>query len=162
MIGKTANHTIFILGVTLAVVVTASAAPRSETRNQDPSSDKGAADVQRVCSNCHPITRVTASRRSRSQWEEVIETMITTRGARVTDEEFETIVGYLTRAYGRVNVNQAPAEELGEVLGISEKVAATIVTYRHDHGAFQDFDALAKVPGIDREALEKKRDAISF
>ena len=39
---------------------------------------------------------------------------------------------------------------------------ATIVSYRKEHGAFADFDALAGVPGVDRDALEKKRDALVF
>ena len=126
--------------------------------DQDPS----AATFQRVCSNCHPITRVTASRRSRPQWEEVIETMINSRNAKVSDEDYEVILEHLVKNYGRVNVNQADNKELSDVLGISDGLAGTIVSYRRDHGSFADFDALVKVPGIDREALEKKRDAISF
>jgi competence ComEA-like helix-hairpin-helix protein len=125
-------------------------------------SDPARPVFERVCSNCHPTTRVTATRRSRAQWQEVIETMISVRGAKVADEEFETIVGYLAREHGRVNANTAPADEMAEVLGIPEKMAEAIVAYRRDHGTFQDFDALAKVPGVDRDALEKKREAIAF
>jgi competence ComEA-like helix-hairpin-helix protein len=124
--------------------------------------DKSAETFQRVCSNCHPITRVTASRRSRQQWEEVIETMITSRNAKVSDEDYDVIIEHLVKTYGRVNVNQAENQELSDVLGISDSLAGAIVTYRRDHGAFADFEALAKVPGIDRGALDKKRDAIAF
>src|SRR5262245_21128376 len=81
-------------------------------------SDPARPVFERVCSNCHPTTRVTATRRSRAQWQEVIETMISVRGAKVTDEEFEAIVGYLAREHGRVNANTAPADEMAEVLGI--------------------------------------------
>jgi amidase len=42
------------------------------------------------------------------------------------------------------------------------KEAESIVTHRQTHGRFDGFDALTKVPGIDREKLEKSRDAISF
>ncbi len=129
---------------------------------QDANSDKDAPTFQRVCSNCHPIARVTATRRLKKQWEETIEAMITSRGAKVSDEDFDTILGYLARNYGRVNVNQAPADELIEVLAVTDTVAGAIVSYRTEHGAFADFDALAKVPGIDKDALEKKRDAIAF
>jgi competence ComEA-like helix-hairpin-helix protein len=125
--------------------------------------DPSKATFQRVCSNCHPIERViTAPRRARAQWEETIQTMISTRGAKVTDEEFEVIVGYLTRARGRVNVNTAPADALAEVLEIDEPVANAIVSFRKEHGPFQDIDSLAKVPGLDRDTLEKKRDAVAF
>ena len=40
--------------------------------------------------------------------------------------------------------------------------AQKIVRYRDDHGPFADFDALAKVPGVDAKKLEKNRDAITF
>ena len=118
--------------------------------------------VARVCGKCHPLERVTAMRRSRSQWEEVITTMITARAAQVTDEEFDVILGYLTREYGRVNVNRAPAEDLVEVLHITDAGAGAIVAYRREHGPFVDFDALLKVPEVNREALEKRRDAITY
>jgi competence ComEA-like helix-hairpin-helix protein len=115
-----------------------------------------------VCSNCHPLARVTATRRSKPQWEEVIETMINSRNAKISDEDYDVILDHLVRTYGRVNVNQAPDKEISDVLGISDSVAGSIVSYRREHGAFADFEALAKVPGIDRDALEKKRDAIAF
>ena len=114
------------------------------------------------CARCHPIDRVTAMRRSRAQWEETITTMITARGAQVSDDDFTTILDYLVKEYGRVDVNRGQADDLIEVLGIDEKSAAAIVSYRKEHGKFEDFDALAKVPGIDRDQLEKKRDAITF
>jgi competence ComEA-like helix-hairpin-helix protein len=129
---------------------------------QDANTDKDAPTFQRVCSNCHPLARVTGTRRLKKQWEEVIETMITSRGAKVTDEDFDTILGYLARNYGRVNVNQAPADELSEILAVPDSVAGAIVSYRTEHGTFADFDALTKVPGVDKDALEKKRDAIAF
>ena len=42
------------------------------------------------------------------------------------------------------------------------ETADTIVKYRKEHGNFEDYDGFAKVPGLDLEKLEKKRDAISF
>jgi competence ComEA-like helix-hairpin-helix protein len=158
---KLFSFVIFVVSVSFVV---ASVAPSSVTyaHQQDASSDKDAPTFQRVCSNCHPLARVTGTRRLKKQWEEVIETMITSRGAKVSDEDFDTILGYLARNYGRVNVNQAPADELSEVLAVSDTVAGAIVSYRTEHGTFADFDALTKVPGIDKDALEKKRDAISF
>jgi competence ComEA-like helix-hairpin-helix protein len=149
----------------LAIFVPAAVAVpigQDAAQQQDPNGDKDAPVFQRVCSNCHPIARVVGARRSRQQWEEVIETMINSRNAKVTDEEFDVILGYLARQHGRVNVNQALADELMEVLALSEAVANGIVSYRKEHGTFADFDALTKVPGLDKEALEKKRDAITF
>lgn len=129
---------------------------------QDAASDPAAPVFANVCGKCHPKERVTAMRRTRSQWEEVITTMITARAAQISDDDFDTVLGYLSRHYGRVNVNRAPAPDMVEVLHVDETVAASIVTYRKEHGAFADFDALTKVPGVDREKLEPLRDAILF
>ena len=125
-------------------------------------SDPDARVFANVCGKCHPKERVVVLRRTRSQWEEVITTMITVRNAQISDEDFETVLGYLTRQHGRVNVNRAPAEDIVEVLHVPEKVGQTIVQYRKEHGPFEDFDGLAKVPGIEREKLEGLRDAILF
>jgi competence ComEA-like helix-hairpin-helix protein len=116
----------------------------------------------RVCIKCHTADRVVGSRRTRSQWEETITMMQTARGAVITDEEFETVLNYLVKEHGRVNINRATADDIVEVLGMTPAVAETIVKYRREHGTFEDFDALGKVPGLDLEKLEKKRDAISF
>jgi cytochrome c oxidase cbb3-type subunit 3 len=115
----------------------------------------------RACTRCHPAERVTAIRRSKAQWEESITNMITARGAQVSSDEFETVLEYLTKEYGRVNVNTATTKDLVETVGIPPVIAEAVVTYRREHGPFADFDALARVPGIDPDALEKKRDAIA-
>lgn len=115
----------------------------------------------RVCSKCHDGTRIVEGRRLRSQWEETLEKM-TALGATGTDEDFEAILDYLVRVYGRVNVNTAAADEIGLVLHLEKEPAAAIVKFREEHGRFADFDALTKVPGVPVEALSKVRDAIVF
>ena len=137
-------------------------APMPPTLHAAPRQGKAEQVFSSVCGRCHPVERITATRRTRSQWEETITTMITTRGAQISDEEFDTILTYLTQEYGRVDVNRAPADAIAEVLSTSDDVAAAIVAYRKEHGPFEDFEALVKVPGVNREALEKKRDAITF
>ena len=122
---------------------------------------KGAATFARVCSLCHDGARILSNRRSKSQWTEVIEKMME-RGAQVSDEDFEVVMDYLLRHYGRINVNKAEAEDLAIVVGVSKKDAEAIVRYRQAQGDFPDFDALAKVPEIDMEKLSKGRDAITF
>ena len=54
----------------------------------------------RVCTACHPAERVTAQGRTRAQWEEVMITMRTARGAMFTDDEFGTVLDYLAAAHG--------------------------------------------------------------
>ena len=83
-------------------------------------------------------------------------------GATGTDADFNTALAYVIAQYGRVNVNKAPADEIAEVLELPVKDAEAIVKYREEKGKLEDFDALAKVPGLDAEKLKKKKDAISF
>lgn len=134
------------------------AAIGAKAQDQD---DAPAAAFRRVCSNCHDAERILSTRRTRTQWEEVIEKMID-RGAEGTSDDFTTAEEYLLRVSGRVNVNRATSKDMMTVLSISQKDADAIAEYRKANGEFKDFDSLAKVPGIDQEKLNKGRDAISF
>jgi competence protein ComEA len=145
----------------LGALALTSRAPEAARAGQDTDS-KSAGVFTAVCGKCHPIERITAARRTRAQWEEAITTMITARGAQVSDEEFDTVLEYLVKTHGRVAINRAPAADIVEVLEIPETQAAAIVAYRKEHGPFADFEALAKVPGLDRAHLDTKRDALSF
>jgi vacuolar-type H+-ATPase subunit F/Vma7 len=129
--------------------------------NAQDQDDAPAAAFRRVCSNCHDADRILSTRRTRTQWEEVIEKMID-RGAEGTSDDFTTAEEYLLRVSGRVNVNRATTKDMVTVLAITQKDADTIAEYRKANGEIKDFDALAKVPGIDLEKLNKARDAISF
>ena len=115
----------------------------------------------RVCGNCHSPERILASRRSRDQWQEVTENMVS-RGAQGTEDDLAVVVKYLVTHYGRVNVNRAMPDEIVEVLAVAAADAQKIVDYRKTHGRFEDMDALAAVPGIDAEKIKKQREAIVF
>jgi mono/diheme cytochrome c family protein len=54
---------------------------------------------ERTCGNCHPSETALGERRSRAQWQENINAMIA-RGAKINDEEFATILDYLSKEYG--------------------------------------------------------------
>ena len=149
------NLAIVGVGGVLSALLLVSAAAQEAT-------DPGARVFANVCGKCHPKERAVVTRRTRPQWEEVITTMITVRNAQISDEDFDTVLSFLAREYGRVNVNRAPAEDIVEVLHVPEKVGQTIVQYRKEHGAFEDFEGLARVPGVERDKLEGLRDAILF
>ena len=52
----------------------------------------------RVCGGCHSVETVTSQRRTRAQWQESINQMIT-RGAKASDQEFSAILDYLAADY---------------------------------------------------------------
>ena len=145
----------------LVVTITVRAQPLAAGRPAQESTDKPTQAFRKICSDCHEPDRIVATRRSKSGWEEVVDKMVT-KGAIGTDNEFDLVMQYLLVHYGTVNVNRAPAEEIVVVLSISQKDADAIVSYRKANGNFQDFDGLAKVPGIDTKPLALARDAITF
>lgn len=140
-----------------AVVAVVSGAGAQDPQDQDQS----AVAFKRVCSSCHDSQRILATRRTRTQWEEIIGKMID-RGAQGSDEDFTAAEDYLMKVSGRVNVNRAVSADLVAVLGLTDKEASAIIDYRKAHGDFPDFEALSKVPGVDAEKLKAKEDAIGF
>src|SRR6476660_8845893 len=109
---------IFVAGL----AVGAGAAMATNAQEQD---DHPAVAFKRVCSSCHDADRILATRRTRTQWEEVIEKMID-RGAEGTSDDFTTAEEYLLRVSGRVNVNRATTKDMVTVLAITQKDTDTI------------------------------------
>jgi competence ComEA-like helix-hairpin-helix protein len=157
---------LILAGVVLAPLVPALAIgfhqDPQKVETKTPEDIKAEEAFTRNCVKCHPVDRIAGSRRTRTQWEEVMTTMTTSRGAVILDEDWDIIQTYLVKHYGRVNVNRATVDDLVEVLGMSPETAGAVVKYRKEHGEFVDYDAFSKVPGLDLEKLEKLRDAISF
>ncbi len=114
-----------------------------------------------MCNRCHDAARILATRRTRTEWEDIINKMIE-RGATGSGREFETVFSYLLLNYGKIFVNDAVADEFMKVLGMSRKDADAIVAYRTANGAFADVEALRKVPGIDLKTLDAHLQAVAF
>ena len=128
---------------------------------QQPAADAPKANFERLCGTCHEPERSTSSRRTREQWLQTVNGMVA-RGAEGTDAELMGVVEYLTREYGRVNVNLASAEDLARVLGLTPAEAAAIVQARRERGTFEDAAAVARVPGVDATKLAARNDAMVF
>jgi competence protein ComEA len=157
---------ILSLGVATAVIAGSDTpAPRgAEETGQSQQAEQSANAPEaftRVCGRCHVQDRIVEGRRSRSQWEEVLERMVA-KGATGSDDDFGIVIEYLVSEYGRVAINSAPADEVAQVIHLELKAADAIVTYRKAHGPFADFEALIAMPGAPVEALQKRRDAIVF
>src|SRR5947209_2582163 len=88
---------------------------------------------EKVCGSCHRPDRALATRRSKEQWQEMIDLMIA-KGLKASDEELAVTTAYLAAQYGRVNVNRAAADEIAEVLGLDAKEAEAIVKFRKESG----------------------------
>ena len=119
------------------------------------------ATIEQACRTCHPIENILRLRRTSQEWSDQI-TAMAGRGATATDEQFDMIYQYLTRYYGRVRINSAPADELSAVLGLTAKDAAAVVEHRKAHGKFADVAAVLKVQGIDKTKIEEQPEALVF
>lgn len=115
----------------------------------------------RVCTDCHGVDLVEGQRRTRAQWRQLVEDMVS-RGANATDDDTKTIISYLVNALGRVNVNKAPAAEITAILELSETDASAIVSYRLSAGEFKNLDDVKKVPGLDSARIEATKERITF
>jgi cytochrome c oxidase cbb3-type subunit III len=89
----------------LAVSGTASAQDAALAKSRDL--------FQKVCGTCHTPESVVANGRSRVQWQETIDKMITTQGAKGTPEEFTTILDYLSAQYGPTSAGPAAGGRAG-------------------------------------------------
>jgi mono/diheme cytochrome c family protein len=88
---------------TLASILTAFLLAAS-VQAQDLPEGAGKALVTKVCTVCHEVTRITSKKRTKEEWSDTVDKMAA-RGARATDEEFETIVTYLAKNFAK---DQAP------------------------------------------------------
>jgi competence ComEA-like helix-hairpin-helix protein len=112
-----------------------------------------------VCGACHTLR--TSPRRTKAAWVAVVDSMAG-RGAQATDQEFTAIAEYLAKYFGAVNVNQAAAKEIADVLEVPPQDADAIVRYRTDNGEFKDLDGLKKVPGVDANAIEERKTRVVY
>jgi len=120
--------------------------------------------VVRVCTKCHGPGNIAKKRLNRDDWDDQVADMVE-RGAKATPKELAAVVDYLTANFGpdaKVNVNDAPIDELKSVLGLSSPEANAIVEYRQAHGKFEVWRDLLKVPGVDGRKIEANAPRMAF
>jgi competence protein ComEA len=89
----------------------------------------------------------------RAGWRRTIEKMMDF-GAKATDREFNAVLDYLATNFPaddvpKINVNKAAAIEF-------------VIRYRDKNGPFKSIEDLEKVPGVDIEKIEAKKDRLIF
>ncbi len=117
--------------------------------------------VVRMCGDCHGVGPSVAKRHNRIEWQAIVDDM-REKGAPGSDDEAKQTVAYLTKYFGRVNVNTAPAEELERVLDLSQSDANAIVAWRASHPVFASIDDVKNVTGIDAAKIERGKNRIVF
>jgi cytochrome c5 len=62
----------------------------------------GKAAFEKNCTTCHEAAQAINMRRTKAEWERVIDDMVT-RGANGSDQELDAITAYLTKFFGKGN-----------------------------------------------------------
>ncbi len=162
-----------IAKVALLVTIVFWSAPTVLSQGQLPEGE-GKETVQRECSRCHGLEKLTAVRRSPQEWEALVSDM-SARGAPLMLDEIDVIIGYLSRnlaprtrnqpmssSHGKVNVNQATAQQMEAELGPAANQARQVVSYGEQNGKFSSWEDLKRVPGMDHLKLETIKDRLAF
>jgi competence protein ComEA len=126
----------------------------------------GRQELQKLCKQCHELARSISLRQDRDGWATTMAKM-SAFGMKASDRDLNLVLEYLAKNYPaedipRVNVNKATAIELESGLSLRRSQAAAVLAYRAQHGDFKSLDDLKKVPLIDPEKIEDKKDRIAF
>ena len=124
----------------------------------------GKASVAKVCVDCHDTEPIRRLRLRRGEWADKIDDMVR-RGAKGTDQEFLSILDYLSTNFGpesKIRVNTAPFGELKDLLGLTNQEAEAVLAYRKQNGPFRDWRDLLNVPKVDGKKIEVKKDLLVF
>jgi competence protein ComEA len=126
----------------------------------------GKEETVRLCSQCHEIERAFSIRQDHDGWQSTMNKMVGL-GLEGSGEEKRAVVDYLAKnfpgeAIPKLNVNTASAIQLEAALSLRRSESAAVVEYRTKNGKFKSLDDLKKVPGINFEKFEAKKDRLAF
>jgi competence protein ComEA len=126
----------------------------------------GRPELEKMCRQCHELARSISLRQDRDGWSTTIAKMVAF-GMKANDHDMGLVIDYLAKYYPaedvpKINVNKAKAIELESGLSLRRSQAAAVLAYRTQHGDFKSLDDLKKVPLIDPEKIEAKKDRIAF
>jgi competence protein ComEA len=145
----------------LALIGSATVAGAAWTQSDGLPEGKGKAVLLRACVECHEVEVATRNRYTEAGWRKMVDTMVG-RGAELSDPEIADVTAYLSKYFGQANVNKAAPAQLEEALGLTEKEAQAIVSYREQNGDIKSLDQLKSVPGVSPDKIQAKAAEIAF
>ena len=114
----------------LALAVTPATAPGAQTQLPD---GPGKAEVQKLCSTCHPADRGASVRLTREGWQDVMTRMVGL-GMKGTDEELNVVLEYMAthfkgEAAAPLNLNRATPQQLQSIAGLLRSESAALIAH---------------------------------
>lgn len=61
----------------------------------------GATVLQKDCTSCHGLDKISSKKLSRQNWEQEVNDMISEQGAKVSADEMPVLLDYLAKTYGQ-------------------------------------------------------------
>jgi competence protein ComEA len=126
----------------------------------------GRAETAKLCSQCHELSRSISLHQDRAGWDATVAKMVNL-GAKASDVEIQVVTNYLAKNFPAeevpmIHVNTARAIEFESGLSLRRSQAAAVIAYRTKNGPFKSIADLEKVPGIDVQKIEAKKDRLIF
>ncbi len=126
----------------------------------------GKAETQKLCSQCHELAQSVSLNQDHAGWQKTVSKMANF-GMEATEKEISAVIEYLAKNYPaddvpKINVNKAAAVELESGLSLKRSQANSIIQYREKNGSFKTIEDLKKVPGVDADKIEAKKDRLIF
>ncbi len=151
-----------LLSAGVAVLALVAAPGQASAQAQFPDG-KGKAEVQKLCSTCHPVERGASVRLTRDGWQDVMTRMVGL-GLKGTDEELNAALEYLSthfkgEAAAPLNLNRATPQQLQSIAGLLRSESAVLVSHRAK-APCKTLDDLKTVAGLDFAKIEKRRDRL--
>src|SRR4051794_26127265 len=73
----------------------------SQEKGADLPDGEGKAVTVRVCGKCHNTDRFSAERKSKAEWDDIINKMSDEEGLEITEPEYDTVIAYLSKYLGK-------------------------------------------------------------
>ena len=126
----------------------------------------GKGETEKLCSQCHELSRSVSLHQDRAGWDATVAKMVNL-GAKASDVEIQIVSNYLAKNFPAeevpmIHVNTARAIEFESGMTLRRSQAAAIIAYRTKNGPFKSIADLEKVPGIDVQKVEAKKDRLIF
>jgi len=153
--------TLVVAAAAAAAIGAAGAAAQSQAQVESLPDVPGKQLVEQVCATCHGADLLVPSSRTATQWRDTIGAM-KTAGAKATDDEWTTILGYIMGNLAFLNLNKATADDVRLVFGVPDTVARAVVAARDKQGGFQTLDDLKQIPDLDQKRVEAIKGRLTF
>jgi competence protein ComEA len=155
-----------LLCAALALCAGVTLPPLSTGQERQLPDGAGKEEARKLCSGCHELEKAFSTRQDRAGWQLTLDKMVS-YGMKASEKDIAAVLEYAVKNFPadevpKILVNEARAIELESGLSLRRSQAAAVIQYREKNGPFKSIEDLKKVPGIDTDKIEAKKDRLVF